>query len=83
MRFFYPVNAFGIGIVQAPDMLADGRVEMCDSCPDMCVFEGKLVNSCRLDEHRKYGELLTAKIDDKKFKKVMATAEVPLTMSEN
>jgi hypothetical protein len=49
-----------IGIVQAPDILPDGRVDMCESCPDMTWFNGRLVNSCRLDEHRIYGGLLTA-----------------------
>ncbi|MGW8317203.1 MAG: radical SAM protein [Bacteroidales bacterium] len=58
IRFFHPLNAFGIGIIQAPDMLPDGRIDMCDDCPDMCVFEGRLVNSCRLDECRKFGTLL-------------------------
>lgn len=58
VRFFHPLNAFGIGIIQAPDMLPDGRIDMCDDCPDMCVFEGRLVNSCRLDECRKFGTLL-------------------------
>ena len=57
-RFLYQVNTFGIGIIQAPDMLPDGRIDMCDDCPDMCVFEGRLVNSCRLDECRKFGTLL-------------------------
>jgi MoaA/NifB/PqqE/SkfB family radical SAM enzyme len=82
-RFFYPVNAFGIGIVQAPDMLPDGRVEMCDDCPDMCVYEGKLVNSCRLDEHRKFGELLTAKIDEDKGKEMTKKREVHFTLHDN
>jgi hypothetical protein len=82
-RFFYPVNAFGIGIVQAPDMLPDGRIEMCDDCPDMCVFEGKLVNSCRLDEHRKFGELLTAKISDKTGKEMTKKRELHFTMHDN
>ena len=82
-RFFYPVNAFGIGIVQAPDMLPDGRVEMCDDCPDMCVFEGKLVNSCRLDEHRKFGELLTAKIDEDMGKKMTKKREMPFVLHDN
>ncbi len=47
-----------IGIVQAPDLQPDGRVDMCDSCPDMCVHEGTLVNSCRWDEWRLYGGYL-------------------------
>jgi hypothetical protein len=49
-----------VGMVQAPDLLPDGRVDMCESCPDMTFFEGRLVNSCRLDEHRRYGGLLLA-----------------------
>jgi hypothetical protein len=82
-RFFYPVNAFGIGIVQAPDMLPDGRIEMCDDCPDMCVFEGKLVNSCRLDEHRKFGELLTAKTSDKTGQEMTKKRELHFELHDN
>lgn len=82
-RFFYQVNAFGIGIVQAPDMLPDGRVEMCDDCPDMCVYEGKLVNSCRLDEHIKFGELLTAKISDKTGQEMTKKRELHLELHDN
>lgn len=58
LRVFQPVKAIGIGVIQAPDVLPDGRIDMCDDCPDMCFFEGKLVNSCRLDECRKFGCLL-------------------------
>ncbi len=47
-------------ILQGPDHLEDGQVDMCDSCPDMCFFEGRLVPSCRLDELRKWGELANA-----------------------
>ncbi len=63
IRFFYPMKSIGIGMVQAPDMLPDGRIDMCDDCPDMCVFEGKLVNSCRLDECRLYGGLMHIHVD--------------------
>jgi hypothetical protein len=48
-----------IGIIQAPDVQADGRADMCDSCPDMTVWEGKLINSCRMDEYRLFGDLLS------------------------
>jgi len=68
-RFFYPMKSLGIGMVQAPDVLEDGRIDMCDDCPDMCVFEGKLVNSCRLDECRIFGDLLTIQIEKDTFKK--------------
>ena len=64
LRLFRPVKAFGIGIIQAPDMLEDGSIDMCDDCPDMCVHDGKLVNSCRLDECRIYGGLLHAHASD-------------------
>lgn len=55
---FSPVYTQAIGIIQAPDMLPDGRTDMCDACPDMCVHEGTLVHSCRWDEWRLYGGYL-------------------------
>jgi len=48
-----------IGIIQAPDLLPEGRADMCDSCPDMTVYEGKLINSCRMDEYRLFGGFLS------------------------
>lgn len=44
-----------IGIIQAPDLLPDGRADMCDSCPDITIYDGKFVNSCRMDEYRLFG----------------------------
>jgi MoaA/NifB/PqqE/SkfB family radical SAM enzyme len=58
IRLFYPVHILNIGIVQAPDILPDGTCDLCESCPDMCVYDGKLVNSCRLDEYMEYGALM-------------------------
>ncbi len=49
-----------IGIVQGPDMLPDGRMDMCESCPDMTVWNGTLVHSCRMDEWRLYGGYVDA-----------------------
>lgn len=60
MRAFQPVYSQSIGIVQAPDLLPDGRQDMCDSCPDMTVWDGKLVHSCRMDEWRMHGTYITA-----------------------
>ncbi len=48
-----------IGIIQAPDLLPDGRADMCDSCPDMTFYDGKLINSCRMDEYRLFGGFIT------------------------
>ncbi|MCC6613044.1 MAG: radical SAM protein [Anaerolineae bacterium] len=55
MRLFQPMYVQSIGIIQGPDLLEDGRVDMCESCPDMTVWDGKLVHSCRMDEWRLYG----------------------------
>jgi hypothetical protein len=55
---FSSLHTQTIGIVQAPDLMDDGRTDMCDSCPDMCVHEGTLINSCRMDEWRLYGGYL-------------------------
>jgi hypothetical protein len=60
VKWFQPLYVQTVGIVQAPDMLDNGMANMCESCPDMCVWKGNLVNSCRLDEYRKYGRLMNA-----------------------
>jgi pyruvate-formate lyase-activating enzyme len=58
-RLFEGLYVQSIGIIQAPDLLPDGRADMCDSCPDMTVYDGKLINSCRMDEYRLFGGLLS------------------------
>ncbi len=45
-------------MIQPIDVLADGRQNMCDGCPDVTVHDGQLVWSCRLEEYRKYGGLV-------------------------
>lgn len=45
-------------IIQPIDMLADGRQNMCDGCPDVTAHDGQIVWSCRLEEYRKYGGLV-------------------------
>ncbi|MBI3070676.1 MAG: radical SAM protein [Deltaproteobacteria bacterium] len=42
-------------IIQPIDVLPDGRQSMCDSCPDMTVYDGRLVWSCRMEELRCFG----------------------------
>lgn len=53
---FYLLN---ILILQGHDFSVSGEMDMCDGCPDMTYFQGRLVNSCRLDEFRKYGRFIT------------------------
>lgn len=60
LKAFEPVYAQSIAVIQAPDILEDGRQDMCDSCPDMTVWDGKLVHSCRMDEWRMYGTYMVA-----------------------
>jgi len=44
-----------IGIIQAPDIQPNGQADMCDSCPDITIYDGKFINSCRMDEYRLFG----------------------------
>jgi len=56
-----PLNLFkrlyyqSIMIIQPVDFLEDGRQSMCDGCPDITVWNGQLVWSCRMEEQLKYG----------------------------
>lgn len=42
-------------IIQPIDVLEDGRMNMCDACPDLTAHEGELVWSCRLEEKKAFG----------------------------
>ncbi len=64
-RIFDPVHVQSIVIVQAPDLLPDGSCDMCDSCPDMTIYKGEFVRSCRWDEYRRYGALLQPTMKEK------------------
>ncbi len=45
-------------IIQPIDFLEDGRQNMCDGCPDITVWNGQLVWSCRMEEQLKFGHNL-------------------------
>ncbi|MDR3667913.1 MAG: radical SAM protein [Ignavibacteriaceae bacterium] len=57
-----PLNIFrrlhyqSVMIIQPVDFLDDGRQSMCDGCPDITVWNGQLVWSCRMEEQLKYGQ---------------------------
>lgn len=59
--FKNPLNIFrrlhyqSIMIIQPIDVLEDGRQNMCDGCPDITVWDGKLVWSCRMEEQLNFG----------------------------
>jgi MoaA/NifB/PqqE/SkfB family radical SAM enzyme len=48
------------GIIQPVDIVEDGRINMCDGCPDITVHDGKLYWSCRLEEVKEHGSFITA-----------------------
>ena len=75
-HLFDQIFVQSIGIIQAPDVQESGAADMCDSCPDMTVWDGKLVNSCRMDEYRLFGGLVT--VVEKKKDDVLAQAEAAI-----
>jgi organic radical activating enzyme len=70
-RFYSnPLNLFrrlyyqSIMVIQPIDLLDDGAQNMCDSCPDLTVWNGQLVWSCRMDEQLNYGCNLSTRPKD-------------------
>jgi hypothetical protein len=56
-----PVDAFRkaylqtLTIIQPADAVEQGGFDMCDGCPDMTVYRGRMYWSCRLEEVKQYG----------------------------
>lgn len=57
-RIFKKLYLQTVMIIQPVDTLEDGRQSMCDGCPDITVWNGKLVYSCRMEEQLRYGHNL-------------------------
>lgn len=61
-----PLNIFkrlryqSVMIIQPVDFLQDGRQNMCDGCPDITVWKGQLVWSCRMEEQLNFGHNINA-----------------------
>ncbi|MBI2901759.1 MAG: radical SAM protein [Planctomycetes bacterium] len=55
---FRPLHLQSIMIIQPIDVTPDGRQNMCDGCPDMTVWDGRLAWSCRLEECMKFGQFV-------------------------
>lgn len=53
-----PVSMQTILVLQPPDVLQDGRMAMCDGCPDTIYYKGRLLWKCRLDEIQKFGDFI-------------------------
>lgn len=55
LKFFDPAHIQSFMIIQPVNFEPDGRQDMCDSCPDITVHDGKLMWSCRLEEVKNFG----------------------------
>ena len=55
LNLFKRLHLQSITIIQPADMFFDGSISMCDSCPDITVWNDQLVWSCRLEEQIKFG----------------------------
>jgi pyruvate-formate lyase-activating enzyme len=55
---FRRLHLQSIMIISPVEVLADGRQDMCDGCPDMTVWNGKLAWSCRLEECLHFGQFV-------------------------
>ncbi len=49
-----------ITIIQPVDAMESGGFNMCDGCPDMTVYKGKMYWSCRLEEVKRFGCFVNA-----------------------
>jgi len=54
-RLFDKIYTQSISL-QQPNEIFEGKVNLCDSCVNMMVYKGNLINSCRLDEYRIFGD---------------------------
>jgi hypothetical protein len=45
--------------LQQPNEIVDGKLNLCDDCVNMMVYDGRVINSCQLDEYRTYGRPIT------------------------
>jgi pyruvate-formate lyase-activating enzyme len=55
LHVFRRLHFQSVMIIQPIDLLPDGRQNMCDGCPDMTVWDGRLAWSCRLEEPMNFG----------------------------
>ena len=55
LRLFRKVYYQSVMIIQPVDFLPNGAQNMCDGCPDMTLWNGELVWSCRMEELKHFG----------------------------
>ena len=55
LRAFRRLHLQSIMMIQPVDFLENGAQNMCDGCPDMTLWNGELVWSCRMEELKQFG----------------------------
>lgn len=60
LRAVRPLRLQSVMIIQPVDTFPDGRMSMCDGCPDITVWEDEIVWPCRLEEKMKFGSFVRA-----------------------
>jgi pyruvate-formate lyase-activating enzyme len=56
LNLFRKLHMQSIMIIQPADIMDNGALSMCDGCPDITVYDGKLVYSCRMEELINFGD---------------------------
>lgn len=54
-HLFKGIHYQSVMIIQPVDFLDNGLQNMCDGCPDMTLYNGELVWSCRMEELKQFG----------------------------
>jgi hypothetical protein len=54
--FFSRIHYQTVLIIQPADLYPDGRLNMCDGCPDITVWNDQLIWSCRMEEQLRWGQ---------------------------
>lgn len=58
LRIFQRLNMQAIMFIQPVDFMCNGEQSMCDGCPDVTVYNGELIWSCRMEERKEFGTFL-------------------------
>lgn len=56
LLLFKRLHMQSVMIIQPADFMDNGTLSMCDGCPDITVYDGKLVWSCRMEELINFGD---------------------------
>lgn len=57
---FKKLRLQSVMIIQPADFMENGALGMCDGCPDITVYDNRLVWSCRMDELVHFGDWIRA-----------------------